>query len=179
MGECKDLADSIHCRPPQFHKHGVLLSRFDTALVNDGTGEVTGAEGKSFVNAVVKHLVNPLAGYHICRVRVVFSLRTDALSILFNPGVEVHKHLAYVQWYSPLINPDPNHQLYKITPLKNHDGTNVCSIIPLANIRQSVHLFSIFGRFASQEWTSANVLDSCKSFFVNSFTDRHLYRILY
>jgi hypothetical protein len=85
-----------------FQKHGVLPSRFDTALVNDGTGEVTGAEGKSCVIAGVKRLVNPLAGYHICRVRVVFSLPTDALSVLFNPGVEVHKHLGYVQWYSPL-----------------------------------------------------------------------------
>jgi hypothetical protein len=43
----ESTADSIHCRPPQIQKHGVLPSRFDTALVNDGTGEDTGAEGNS------------------------------------------------------------------------------------------------------------------------------------
>ena len=123
--------------------------------------------------------VNQLAGYHVCRVQVVFSLPMNALPILFNSDVEVHKHLAYVQWYSPLSNPDPNHCLYKVTPIKNHDGTNICSIIPLANICQSVHLLPSFGCFAPQEWTSANMLDSCRSFFVNSFTDRHLYCILY
>lgn len=49
----ESTADSIHCRPLQIQKHGVLPSRFDTALVNDGTGEDTGAEGNSCVIASV------------------------------------------------------------------------------------------------------------------------------
>lgn len=97
---------------------------------------------------------------------------------MFNEGVEVPQHLAYVQWYTPLANePDPNHLLYKVSPMKNQDGTNFCSIIPVANIRRSVHLFPRFGVFAPQEWTTSNVLDLCSTFFLNDFTDRHLYRI--
>jgi hypothetical protein len=73
--------------------------------------------------------------------------------------------------------PDPNHQLYKISPLKR-DGTHVCSVIPLANVCRSVQLFPRFGQFAPPEWSSSNVLDLCDTFFLNSFTDRHLYRII-
>ena len=43
-------ADSFHCRPSQVQKKGILLSRFDTALVNDGTGEDTGAQGEYFID---------------------------------------------------------------------------------------------------------------------------------
>ena len=62
---------------------------------------------------------------------------------------------------------------------KNTDGSFVYSIIPVANIRRSIHLFPRFGQFAPNEWSSTNVLDKCSTFFVNNFTDRHLYRILY
>ena len=118
-------------------------------------------------------------GYHIGRIRVVFSLPDCFFPIMFSNGAEVPQHLAYVEWYSPLSdNPEQNHLLYKVSPQKEPDGTRVCSIIPLANIRHSVHLFPKFGPFAPQEWTSSsNVLDLCNTFFVNDFTDRHMYRI--
>jgi hypothetical protein len=44
----KSTSDSIHSRPSQVRKQGILPSRFDTALVNGGTGEDTGAEGEDF-----------------------------------------------------------------------------------------------------------------------------------
>ena len=97
---------------------------------------------------------------------------------MFTDGVDIPKHLAYIEWYSPLPDsPERNHLLYKVSPLKNADGTHVCSVIPLANVRRSVHLFPKFGAFAPQDWTSTNVLDRCNTFFVNDFTDRHMYRI--
>lgn len=41
-------ADSIHVSPPRKDNRGRLMpGRFDTALVNDGTGETTGINGKS------------------------------------------------------------------------------------------------------------------------------------
>lgn len=117
-------------------------------------------------------------GYHIGRIRVVFSLPARSLSIMFIDGAEIPQHLAYVEWYSPLPDaPGLNHLLYKVSPLKEDDGTRVCSIIPLANIRRSVHLFPKFGPFAPQEWTSSNVLDLCNTFFVNDFTDMNMYRL--
>ena len=98
---------------------------------------------------------------------------------MFNDEAKIPQHLTYVEWYTPLQrSPEHNHLLYKVSPRKEADGTHVCSIIPLANIRHSVHLFPKFGAFAPQDWTSSNILDRCNTFFVNDFTDRHMYRIV-
>ena len=174
-------SDSIHCRPERKDSHGKpILSRFDTALINDGTGEDIGLGGMSFV-LIFCHNIRSFSwksGYHIGRIRVVFSIPERALPIVFTDGTEVPEHLAYVEWYTPLRDsPEPNHLLYKVSPQKDRDGTRICSIIPLANIRRSVHLYPKFGAFAPQEWSSSNVLDRCNTFFVNDFTDRHMYRI--
>ncbi|KAF8056055.1 hypothetical protein FPV67DRAFT_1566591 [Lyophyllum atratum] len=157
-------ADSIHVRPARKDgRNRVIPGRFDTALVNDGTGDTTGIEG-----------------HRIGRVRVVFSLPEKSHTVLFtNDDVVVPKHLAYVEWYSALRAPERHHGLHRISPLKDREGGRICSIIPLANIRRSIHLFPKFGRVAPAEWTSSNVLDMCSTFFVNTFTDRQLYRIIY
>ena len=111
-------------------------------------------------------------------IRIVFSLPMFSLSTLFLDGARIPQHLAYVEWYSPLPgDPEQNHLLYKVLPEREPDGSRTCSIIPLANIRRSVHLFPKFGPFAPQEWTSYNVLDLCNTFYLNDFTDRHMYRI--
>ena len=91
---------------------------------------------------------------------------------------EIPQHLAYIEWYSPLPNnPERNHLLYKVSPQREPDGSQICGIIPVANICRSVHLFPKFGQFAPQDWTANNVLDICNTFFLNDFTDRHMYRI--
>jgi hypothetical protein len=98
---------------------------------------------------------------------------------MFNRDVLVPPHLAYVEWYTPFPDtPDHNHLLYKVSPLRDQNGGRICSVIPLMNIRRSIHLIPKFGPSAPREWTSSSVLDLCSSFYVNSFTDRHLYRIL-
>lgn len=100
---------------------------------------------------------------------------------MFLPAMRssVPKTLAYVEWYSPFTRPDRDHLMYKVSPCPLPDSGFLASIIPLANIRRSIHLIPQFGPAAPPEWTSSNVLDLCKSFYVNTFTDRHLYRILY
>lgn len=98
---------------------------------------------------------------------------------MFKPGVIIPEHLAYVEWYTPFAaSPEANHLMYKISPAKTRDGGNVSSIIPVANICRSIHLFPKFGPVAPVEWTSSSVLDLCQTFYVNSFTDKHLYRTL-
>ncbi|KAF8812743.1 hypothetical protein BYT27DRAFT_7220846 [Phlegmacium glaucopus] len=131
-------ADSVHCCPGQLDSHGKPLpSRFDTALINDSTGEDIG-----------------LDGYHVGRICVVFSLPKSSLPIMFTNNAEILQHLAYVEWYSPLSDrPEPNHLLYKISPHRDADGSQICSVTPVANIHCSVHLFPKFGAFAPPEWT--------------------------
>jgi len=97
----------------------------------------------------------------------------------FRPGTIIPQHLVYVEWYTPFQDlPERNHLLYKISPLQDQTSGPICSVIPLANIRYSIHLIPRFGPSAPQEWTHSNVLDLCNTFFVNDFTDKHSYRIL-
>ncbi|KAJ6598608.1 hypothetical protein B0H10DRAFT_2324126 [Mycena sp. CBHHK59/15] len=156
------VVDSIHVQPRKTLKNGEELpARFDTALVNDGTGDITGA-----------------AGYRVAQIRVVFSLPARQIRTLFSRGINPPKYLAYVEWFSPFRHPEPDHLMYKVNrSLK--DGDRLASIIPVANIRRSVHLLPKFGPVAAADRKSSNVLDKCPYFFVNSMTDRHIYATLF
>ena len=175
-------ADSIHARPAKVDSRGCPVpGRFDTALVNDGTGGDTGIEGVCLSEYYYSSNCHVLTGYRVGRIRIIFSLPESAHSSLFeNNAITIPQHLVYVEWYSPFRDAtEPNHLLHKISTMKDGGGGRVCSIIPLANIRRSIHLFPQFGPVAPQDWTSSTVLDLCDHFYVNSFTDRHVYRILY
>jgi hypothetical protein len=105
----------------------------------------------------------------------VFSIPSRFASTLFPPERPSPQYLAYVEWFTAFEeSPQPNHKLYRIKrSLQN--GQRLASVIPLHNVRRSVHLFPAFGSMAPREWSSSNVLDCCPVFFVNSFSDRHSY----
>ncbi|KAF8487819.1 hypothetical protein F5888DRAFT_1796512 [Russula emetica] len=158
-GPRESIVDSIHSRPIRKDKRNRdVPARFDTAVINDGTGQETG-----------------VAGYRIGQVRVVFSLPENVIAELFPLGMVLPKHLAYVEWFSSIPRaPDPNHLLYKIKRSMK-DGMRLASVIPVANIRRSAHLFPDFGPVAPRDWTSPTVLELCGTFFVNSTSDRYMY----
>ncbi|KAJ7058983.1 hypothetical protein C8F01DRAFT_990238 [Mycena amicta] len=150
-----DVHNVIHVKPGHTDRRGRLVGgRFDTALVNDGTGAHLG-----------------LSGYHIGQVHLVFSLSERAVDDLF-PHQKPPKHLAYVKFFSKIpSHPEPNHGMYKVV----RPAECVTRIIPLANLRRSIHLFPNFGRVAPREWTSGNVLELCKKFYISPWSDRHAY----
>lgn len=120
-----------------------------------------------------------LTGFRICRVCVIFTIPPEARPIMIKKDVIIPEHLAYVEWYTPFTAvPEANHLMFKVVPATAGSGDYLSSIIPVANICRSIHLFPKFGPVAPQEWTSSSVLDHCKTFYVNSFTDKHLYRFL-
>ncbi|KAJ7841714.1 hypothetical protein B0H14DRAFT_3086726 [Mycena olivaceomarginata] len=146
------VVDSIHVQPQKMIRNGTVLpGRFDTAMINDGCGKLTG-----------------VTGYRVGQIRVVFSLTARHIEGLFPPGHYPPKHLAYVEWFSAFTaQPEAPHLMYKLT------------IIPLENIRRSVHLLPKFGAVAPAHWTSSNVLEECSAFYVNCFTDRHSYATIF
>ncbi|KAH9021552.1 hypothetical protein EDB85DRAFT_2075544 [Lactarius pseudohatsudake] len=161
-GNCS-TSDAIHAQPTRKGKYNrTIAGRFDTALINNRTGKEHGVKG-----------------YCVGRIRVVFSIPQKYHSRIFDPGVSVPLHLAYVQWYSPLTNLDPNNGMFKIRPQKDSEGNWICSIVPVGNIRRSVHLLPKFGPVVPAEWTSSNVLDCCDMFFVNNLTDRQIFHTLH
>ena len=52
VSKIQSTADSIHCQPERLNPHGnTIPAHFDTALINDGTGENTGIEG-AYLNII-------------------------------------------------------------------------------------------------------------------------------
>ncbi|KAJ7334948.1 hypothetical protein DFH08DRAFT_916210 [Mycena albidolilacea] len=90
--------------------------------------------------------------------------------------------VAYVEWFSTFkTSHEQHHHMYAISrPPPRTDGTVMGSIIPLSDIRQVCQLFPNFGRAdVDKSWTSDNVLDQCKSFFVNNWASRYAYQSIW
>ncbi|KAJ3751578.1 hypothetical protein EV360DRAFT_56667, partial [Lentinula raphanica] len=117
-----------------------------------------------------------LSGLQVGRVRVIFSLPEKHLHRLFPASISPPTHLAYVEWFSKFRSrPDDHTGLYHIKPLLKRDKTRAVSVIPLDRIKQSVHLTPKWGGTVPSNWTYENTLDLCSSFFLNSFTNTHMY----
>lgn len=108
----------------------------------------------------------------------MFRIPPKAEAALFG-NLQTPEHLAYVVWFTPFSsNPDINHGLYKISHYVK-DGYRVSSVVPVSQIKRSVHLFPDFGAVVPREWSSTNVLEDCKVFYLNPFSDRHAYVTMY
>lgn len=152
--------DIIHAYPvTEDRQRRAVPARFDTVLINEGSGDEAGVYGR-----------------RVGRVRVVFGLPDGVSRSLFRDPASVPAQLAYVEWFSPFAaRPDRVHGLYKVAKSLSADGSPLAEIIPLSYIYRSVHLFPKFGPSAPTTWTSSSVLDHCSTFFLNPFTDRYLY----
>jgi hypothetical protein len=90
--------------------------------------------------------------------------------------------MAYVEWFTSFKpNHEANHEMYSITvPPPRANGFCNASIIPLTDIRQTCQLFPNFGRDnVNPEWTSDNVLDECRTFFVNNWASLYTYQSIW
>ncbi|KAJ6461769.1 hypothetical protein C8R45DRAFT_841981 [Mycena sanguinolenta] len=162
-GPTDSIVDSVHVHPIKILANGnEVPARFDTALVNTGNGGKSGTKG-----------------YRIAQVRVVFTIPPRLAKKILPPNVDLPVHLAYVEWFSPFKpEPERHHSMYKVSRTIK-DGDRLASIIPVLNIRRSIHLLPKFGPIAPPDWKSHNVLDKCPVFFANPWTDRHIYTTLF
>lgn len=157
-----DEFDVVHAKSSHKNKYGQdIPGRFDTVLVNDGTGEFIG-----------------IKGYRVAQVRLIFSLPSHVISGLFPGHTDIPKYFAYVEWFKAFENaPRPHHLLFKVTR-STQNGNRLASVISLDNIDRSVHLIPCFGAVAPREWTMDNVLENCNTFYVNSFANRYNYHTI-
>ncbi|KAJ6591367.1 hypothetical protein B0H10DRAFT_2167842 [Mycena sp. CBHHK59/15] len=108
--------------------------------------------------------MSPTDGLCVARVRVIFRLPDD-FGIYSDP-------LAYVDWFKPLQSPVTNVGMHQVS-LSSRSHHQNSSIIPITDIVRSCHLIPIFGRSANPTWTTDNVLDQCKSFYLNPYLRHH------
>ena len=107
--------------------------------------------------------------------------RTQIRAIFTLPGHLQHAHLpntlAYIEWFTPFRAPHPNLGLFPVTRASRNNGP-VSDIIPLDAIISSCHLIPRFGmNFHPTKWNS-NILEECKSFFLNKYlTIRSFYNL--
>ncbi|KAN0103742.1 hypothetical protein V8E52_011679, partial [Russula decolorans] len=161
-----DIVDAVYVRPEQTDPQGrTIPSRFDTILVRGKRDNIHGVNG-----------------HRIAQVRVVFEIPNKVVQEhqLFGSSASVAspKHLAYVEWFSPLsASPDVNNCMYKVTKLvhKNCDSRQSVAIIPIESILCSIHLFPQFRSGTPPHWDTFSVLEQCDAFFVNPFSDRYNY----
>ncbi|KAI0798229.1 hypothetical protein C8Q75DRAFT_790644 [Abortiporus biennis] len=131
-------------------------ARFDTVIIKQGLeAEYLGVKD-----------------YRIAQIRVIFQLPLKFLRQVFPQGHKLPKFLAYVEWFTSFKRNPEFHGYYQVK--RQLCGNNrVASIIPLIDIRRSVHLSPKWGHQVLRHWNSYSVLDQCSTFFVNSHSDRH------
>ncbi|KAH9951748.1 hypothetical protein B0H21DRAFT_775908 [Amylocystis lapponica] len=105
---------------------------------------------------------DPLDGLCVARVRAIFRIPADF-------GAHASEHpLAYVEWFTPFRDPVPDIGMHKVShSTRNHRRR--ASIIPITQIERSCHLIPCWRREMVRSWTSAEVLDQCKTFYVNPY----------
>ncbi|KAI0065024.1 hypothetical protein BV25DRAFT_1869164 [Artomyces pyxidatus] len=164
-----EVLDVIHARPGYVDtQKRKQPGRFDTALIEERPEEED--EDRRGIQ-----------GCRVGQVRMVFSLSLRANEAAFRDPKSSPTHFAYVEWFSRFApSAEPNHDMYKVSRAFARGGdVRLASIIPVVKLRRSVHLIPKFGPEAPREWTMANVLELCKHFYLNPFTDRHAYITMY
>ncbi|EIW63618.1 uncharacterized protein TRAVEDRAFT_114206 [Trametes versicolor FP-101664 SS1] len=161
------IEDVAHVRPARKGKYDIdVAARHDTVLVR-----APNDDGRDVIC------------FRVAQVRVVFQLPEKAKEQLFpliDPGSRP-RHLAYVEWFAPFgaaANPHPDHGLHRVAR-SVRQGARLASVIAVDEIERSCHLFPEFGSVAARQWTSANVLEECPSFFLNTFVDRYTYMLVH
>ncbi|KAK0490115.1 hypothetical protein EDD18DRAFT_1311102 [Armillaria luteobubalina] len=105
------------------------------------------------------HTLGP-QGLHIAQVWAIFSL-PDCFSTFPHP-------LAYIEWFTPLRKLDNHTGMFKVSR-STANQQQKSSIIPITYISCSCHLTPYSGWKMDPTWTSENVLDRSKTFFINSY----------
>ncbi|RPD72981.1 hypothetical protein L226DRAFT_546761 [Lentinus tigrinus ALCF2SS1-7] len=153
LGIMESVQDVAHVRPARSDKYGrPVPGRFDTVLVNDGSGGMSG-----------------IAGYR---------LPPDACQQYFPDSVPPG-HLAYIEWYTAFTQPDPVHGMYRISRSRDGNGCLRASVVEVRHIRRSCHLYPVSHGPIDRSWTSSTVLDKCEDFWVSPFSDMHMYMTLF
>ncbi|KAG1784140.1 hypothetical protein EV702DRAFT_1176071 [Suillus placidus] len=123
--------------PPGHGRKPGSPAKFDMALMSNGIRSRT------------------LEGMQVGQVRIIFTLPRQFGTY--------SRALAYIEWFTPLREPDPSPGLHQVS----------CStsVIHIDKITRPCHLIPKMGQSIDWEWTSANVYELASDFYLNTFID--------
>ncbi|KAK7018916.1 hypothetical protein R3P38DRAFT_2714788 [Favolaschia claudopus] len=131
--------------PPKARSSG-SPAIFDTALVIEDPTQYVPSSG--------------LTGLRPAQVRVIFKLP---------PQFGTYPHpLAYIEWFTPLNNPDPVTGMYT-THRSTRSRVRNGAVVSVEHIVRACHLMGKCGKEIDRKWTPFNVLDEAKFFHVNPY----------
>ncbi|KAG0691776.1 hypothetical protein DFH29DRAFT_818958 [Suillus ampliporus] len=151
MGKTMDRIRATPSMPPLGRSQG-SPGRFDTVLVR--------TEGK--VNVHTQGTA--LEGLQVAQVRFLFDLPPH-LCIAGQPF-----HLTLIEWFKPFRGCDSLLKMHSVS--RSYVGQAPrAEVIPITRIVGSCHLIPKFGTHADPTWRADEVLDVCKTFYVNPWID--------
>ncbi|TFK59866.1 hypothetical protein BDN72DRAFT_872993 [Pluteus cervinus] len=177
-----ETIDIIHAKPSRSDKRGrPIPPRFDTALLTQSDNPFRAKDYQvvrvrtifKLPIAICSEFLSEDPDFGIKDVDSSQSSSASSTSDTSEPNSPIH--LAYVELFTKFGTPDDVHGMYSIKPLIK-DQLHVYRIIPVSYLCRSVHLFPRFGQRAESSWTSSNVLDKATQFFVNTMSDRDMFR---
>lgn len=172
---------NIVCASPPIPVSGCCLAEpahLDFALVHTGkTNNKTvgtplqGMYQSSNLPSLISTFLTSLSGLQIAHIHVIFKL----------PELyRIHSShlLAYVKWFTPFsAQTNPSSGLHSVTH-SSWQHHPYAQIIDIGHIVHNCHLIPKFRRVKDPTWTSDNVADLCKSFYVNHYIDLYMFCML-
>ena len=173
----RSITKDVICARPATPAQGLTPAvpyQFDTVLARESDPEDSNIghplDGEYIHFPLhTQDIVSPVQGLTVGQVRVIFSLPGEYGSFT--------EPLAYVEWFTRFGNPVADLGMYQVSRSSRHHRRRA-SIIPVSQIERCVHLIPKFGRVMDRTWTTDNVLELCKTFYVNCYF-RHLDFLLF
>jgi hypothetical protein len=86
--------------------------------------------------------------------------------------------LAYIEWFTPLRDPEPVIGMYKISrSTRNH--RRYAAVVSVGDIMEDCYLSAFCRGEIDHAWTTDNVLDLGASFYVNRYIDINRFSTTY
>jgi hypothetical protein len=78
--------------------------------------------------------------------------------------------LAYIEWFTPLRDPEPIIGMYKISRSTRNHRRNA-AVVSVGDIMEDCHLSAVVRGAIDSTWTSDNVLEKATQFYLNRYID--------
>ncbi|KAG1837994.1 hypothetical protein F4604DRAFT_1941875 [Suillus subluteus] len=124
-------------------------ARFNMALISDGVRTLN---------------LRTFEGVRVAQVHIIFALPRQ-----FQVGT-YSRALAYVEWFTPLWEPDPSSGLHQVSRSTRQLHRNA-AVIDIDEIFRPCHLIPKMGPSVEPGWMSVNVYEMANDFYLNTFID--------